>query len=121
MPITLQKIRARKKMRERALEKALERIRKQLLDMGALKIVLFGSYARNQVTSWSDLDILAVMPSTKTGKEWMSVIYSEVERSIGCDIIAYTNEELENAIPLSRFLRHALETGRVIYEKGSEG
>ena len=78
MPITLQKIRARKKRRERALEKALDRIRKQLLDMGALKIVLFGSYARNQVTSWSDLDILAVMPSTKTGKEWMSVIYSEV-------------------------------------------
>jgi len=119
MSITLQEIRARKEMRRRALEENLEEIKRQLQDMGALKIVLFGSYAHGNIRSWSDLDIICVMPSTRTGKEWMKKIYGEIDRSVACDILAYTNDELREHIPMSRFLRHALETGRVIYERGS--
>ena len=117
MAITLEKIRARKEKRRRALEENLEKIKKQLQDMGALRIVLFGSYAHGNVRSWSDLDIISVMPSTRTGKEWMRKIYDEIDRDVACDILAYTSDELEKAIPVSRFLRHALKTGRVIYEK----
>ena len=119
MSITLEKIRARKKMRERELGKAWEKISKQLEDRGALRICIFGSYANDHVRRWSDLDIIAIMPSSKTGKEWMSKIYNEVDRDVDCDILAYTNEELEKTIPVSRFLRHALKTGRLIYERGS--
>ena len=47
----------------------------------------------------------------------MGKIYAEVDRDVDCDFLAYTSEELEENIPVSRFLRHALKTGRVIYEK----
>lgn len=103
-------------MRRRSIEENLERIKKQLRDMGALRIILFGSYAQERICSWSDLDIICIMPSTKTGKEWMSKIYDEINRDIDCDILAYTREDLDRTIPVSRFLRHALSTGRVIYE-----
>ena len=117
MEITLEKIRARKEKRRKAIARNLEKIERQLVGMGVLRIVLFGSYASGNTRSWSDLDIIAVMPSTRTGKEWMKKIYDEVDRDVACDILAYTNEELQNTIPVSRFLRHALKTGRVIYER----
>ena len=69
MTITLQKIRAKKEMRERALEKELKKIRKELIGMDALKIILFGSYAHGDITSRSDLDIICVMPPMRTGRE----------------------------------------------------
>lgn len=119
--LTLQKIRSRKEIQKRALQRDLEKIRRQLEDMGALKIILFGSYAQGHIRSWSDLDLISVMPSTRTSKEWMRKIYDEVEREVSCDILAYTSEELERTIPISRFLRQALKTGKVIYERGSQG
>ena len=120
MAITLEKIRAKKEKRKRALQKDLEKIQNQLEEMGALKIILFGSYAQGHVRSSSDLDIISIMPSTRSGKEWMRKIYEEVEREVSCDILAYTKEELESAVPVSRFLRHAIKTGEVIYEKRPE-
>jgi predicted nucleotidyltransferase len=118
MRLTLQKIRARKERRRRALEKGLVKLKKQLQAMGALKLILFGSFAQGHVRSWSDLDLLTVMPPTRSGREWMKKIYEEVDREVDCDILAYTSEELERAIPVSRFIRHALKTGKVIYERG---
>jgi predicted nucleotidyltransferase len=117
MTITLQEIREKKEMRRRNLEKELEKIKKELIDMNALKIILFGSYSRENITSRSDLDLICVMPPTRTGREWMEKIYDEIDREVDCDIIAYTSDELERVIPVSRFFRHALKTGRLIYEK----
>ena len=119
MAITLQKIRAKKEIRRKALEKELKKIREKLIDMDAIKIILFGSYTRGDITSRSDLDIICVMPPTRTGREWMEKIYDEIDREVDCDIIAYTEDEIKRAIPLSRFLRDALKTGSVIYEKRS--
>jgi predicted nucleotidyltransferase len=121
MSQTLQSLRARKENRRRLLEKELEKIVEHLRAMGALKIIIFGSYAQGHVRSSSDLDILAVMPSTMKGKDWMSRIYEETDREADSDILAFTPQELEEAISVSRFLRHVMETGRVIYENGSQG
>ena len=121
MTVTLKQLRQRKVDRSREIERNLDNIRRQLEAMGALKIILFGSHARGRTKSGSDLDIICVMPSARAGKEWMGRIYSEIERSVDCDILAYTPEELETNIPVSRFLRHALENGRVVYERGHAG
>jgi len=121
MALTLQKIRDQKEMRRKELDSELEKITRQLIDMGAIKIILFGSYAQGDIRSWSDLDIIAIMPSKRTGREWMAKIYGEIDREVDCDILAYTGEELENTIPVSRFLRHALSAGRLIYEGRSQG
>jgi predicted nucleotidyltransferase len=119
MQLTLRDIRAKKDTRKTALEKELAKVKRLLIRMGALKIILFGSYAQGKVSSDSDLDIIAVMPSNRTGKEWMRIIYDDADREVDCDILAYTEEELEKSIPVSGFIRHALATGRVIYEKRS--
>jgi len=101
MAITLQKIRERKEKRRKALERNLGKIKEQLQEMGALRIIVFGSYASGNTGSWSDLDIISVMPSTKTGREWMKKIYDEVDRDVDCDILAYTSDELEETIDSS--------------------
>ena len=89
------------------------------MNWGAQKIILFGSFSEGHIRSWSDLDVICIMPSIRTGKEWMKKIYDEIDREVDCDILAYTKEELEKTIPVSRFLRHSIITGKVIYEKGS--
>jgi predicted nucleotidyltransferase len=115
--VTLRELRARKTKRRCDLERALRSVSRQLRDMGALKIVLFGSFAQGRVRSDSDLDLISIMPQTRTGKQWMKKIYEEIEREVDCDILAYTPQELEKMLPVSRFLRHALKTGKVIYEE----
>jgi uncharacterized protein len=121
MPITLAEIRARKELRREELSRALEKIREQLAGLGALRVVVFGSFARGEVISTSDLDILAVMPPAKSGKEWLRILSETIDREVSIDILAFTEKELEKALPVSSFLRYALETGKVIYEKKSEG
>jgi hypothetical protein len=52
-----------------------------------------------------------------TGKQWMGKIYEEIDRQVDSDILAFTEEELAVALPVSRFLRHILDTGKVIFER----
>ena len=119
MPITLAEIRTRKEFRRKELSAALEKTKEQLAGLGALRVVVFGSFASGQVISTSDLDILAVMPLSKTGKEWLRIISETIDREVSLDILAFTEDELEKALPVSSFLRRVLETGKVIYEKKS--
>ncbi len=108
----------RKKMeREKRLEASMESITKQLAALGALKVILFGSLATGTVDVYSDLDLLVVMPSAKTGKEWMGIVYGNVERDVDADIIVYNQEEFRERLPSSSFLRHILDHGSVVYEK----
>ncbi len=108
----------RKKMeREKRLEASMESITEQLAALGALKVILFGSLATGTVDVYSDLDLLVIMPSTKTGKEWMKIVYGNVERGVAADIIVYNQEELRERLPSSSFLRHIMNCGRVVYER----
>lgn len=103
--------------RRETLERNCALIVEQLKALGALKVILFGSLARGEVGLWSDLDLIAVMPSSLSSKAWMRKVHAEVERGIACDIVVYNEKELEETVPISSFLRHALKEGRVIYEK----
>ena len=113
----LKEIIQKKIERENLLMSAMESIKMQLAEMGALKIILFGSLAEGNVDIHSDLDLLVIMPSEKSGKEWMDIIYDKVKRGVAADIIAYNKDEIEEKLPSSSFLRQALNSGRVIYEK----
>jgi len=114
---TLAQIQARQAQRRQDLERALPAIVEQLKELGALQVILFGSLARGHVTRWSDLDLIAIMPPSRSSREWQQEIYTRVERHIASDILAYTEEDLATTLPVSRFLRHALQEGKVIYEK----
>lgn len=118
MAITLEKLQTQRAVRKKQLEQALEKIVQNLKDMGALKIIVFGSYVSGVIRRWSDLDILVVMPPTKSGKEWFREIYDKVDVDVAADILPFTEEELETKIEISSFIRYAIKTGRIIYEKG---
>jgi predicted nucleotidyltransferase len=47
----------------------MESITRQLIELGAVKIILFGSLAEGNVDVYSDLDLFVIMPSTKSGDE----------------------------------------------------
>jgi predicted nucleotidyltransferase len=48
----------RRAKRQVLLERELERIVRVLRQVGAQRIVLFGSAARDDVSAWSDLDLI---------------------------------------------------------------
>lgn len=119
MSLSLEELRAQKEKRKEQLFQGLKEIVQQIKEMGAIRIILFGSFAGGKVGRWSDLDLLVIMPPTRSGKEWMKEIYENVERPVDCDILAHTEEELNKHIPISRFLRYVLKTGKVVYETRS--
>ncbi len=116
--ITYEKLQTQRAIRRKQLEYALEEIIRKLKEMGALEIIVFGSYVSDTIRRWSDLDVLAVMPSTKSGKEWLKEIYDKVDVGVAADILPFTEEELKIKTETSSFVRYALKTGRVVYEKG---
>ncbi len=113
----VQEILLRKRARELKLKSSLAHITEQLRDLGALKIVLFGSLARGHVDTDSDLDLLVIMPANVSGKEWTGIVYDKVERGIVSDIIVYSQDEFESRLPESSFLQDIMASGRVVYEK----
>ena len=116
---SLSQILERKEQRRRRLEQNLPHVVEQLRALGALKLILFGSFARGDIGRSSDLDIIAVMPASLSSHDWTRKIYAEVDRGTGCDILAYSEADWQEMLPQSRFLRHALKEGKVLYETAS--
>lgn len=112
----LWKIMRKKADRKAKLREALDAIAGQLIGLGALKIIVFGSFAKDKVDVNSDLDLFVVMPSSKTGKEWMDIIYDAVDRKAASDIIVYNEDEYRERLPKSAFLQD-ITRGKIIYEK----
>jgi predicted nucleotidyltransferase len=118
VPLTPGKLKARKAARKRKLEKSLEDLVSQLKALGALRIIAFGSYATGTIRSWSDLDVIVVMPSARSGKEWFRVVHDSIDVAAPADVLPFTEEELKSKLKTSSFIRHAMRTGKVVYEKG---
>ncbi|HNR30688.1 MAG TPA: nucleotidyltransferase domain-containing protein [Candidatus Hydrogenedentes bacterium] len=83
------------------------------------RIILFGSYARGNPTEDSDVDLLVVLPFE--GKSfWQSLdILNRADPAFSADIIARepddTRRRYEQGDPL---IRDALDSGRLLYERG---
>lgn len=114
--MNLKQILQKKNERKVRLQESLDLIVNQLKGFGALEIILFGSFAKGDVDVNTDLDLLVIMPSTKTGKEWMERIYEKIERKVASDIVVYNQKEFQEMLPTSSFLPN-IAKGRVVYEK----
>jgi predicted nucleotidyltransferase len=112
----VQEIIERKKIRKKELEAALESIKHQLIRLGAIKIILFGSLNIDDIDIYSDLDLFVIMPSVKTGKKWMDVIYQNIVREIASDIIVYNETEFKENLVDNSFVNEIINTGTIIYE-----
>lgn len=105
-------------LRKKQLDLSLAKIVERLKQMGAIKIIAFGSYISGNIRRWSDLDLLVVMPPVKSGREWFGEIYEKVDPEVAADILPFTEEEYRRQQETSSFVRHAIRTGKVVYEKG---
>jgi Uncharacterized conserved protein related to C-terminal domain of eukaryotic chaperone, SACSIN len=107
----------RREERKAKLQASLDSIANQLKDCGALKIIHFGPLARGEVDVKSDLDLLAIMPSSKSGGEWTNFIYDNAEGKIDSKIIVYNEKEFEEELETNPFLENVVGSGRMVYEK----
>jgi predicted nucleotidyltransferase len=113
----LEEILQRKREREKKLKSSLTSVTRQLRDLGALKIILFGSLVEEDVDVFSDLDLLVIMPPERSGNEWTRSVYENIDLGIASDIIIYNQKELQENLAKSSFLRGILDSGRIVYEK----
>jgi len=115
--VNIASIKESKEERRKQLKKALNHILRQLKEMGVLKVILFGSFNEDDVDIYSDIDLLVIMPNSKTTKKWVNIIYTKIERNIASDLIIYNEKDFEEMQPKSSFLNHIKETGKILYEK----
>lgn len=114
----IREILRKKEERKIKLQRSLDSIVGRLKEMGAHKIILFGSLVSGDVDVNSDLDLFALMPSTKTGKEWTDIIYSTIEKKVASHIVVFNQDEFKKELPISCLLENILK-GKVLYEKAA--
>ena len=100
-----------------ALDDALDRVLDHLTKMPEVeKVILFGSYAAGRRDLFTDLDVLVVMDTEQDFLDRTADLYRQIQVDVDMDLLVYTPEELQRQ-QQSGFVRHALATGQVIYEK----
>lgn len=101
--------------------KNLEEIKKMLSPIfkkyKIKRAIVFGSYAKGEESSRSDLDLVLIQDTDKRFFDRYEGIYSEILNKIGgeLDLLIYTPNELEK-IAHRKFIRHIIKEGKVIYE-----
>ncbi len=102
------------------LESELPRIVEELKRLGATLVVLFGSYAQGRRDLFTDLDILAVMPSDLPFIERLTEVRRRVSPLVDTDLIVYTPAEFEE-MKGRPFVKHALASGKVLHAAACPG
>ena len=101
----------------RKLEKALEKITNRLSAMPQIsKVILIGSYAAGRKDLFTDLDLIVIMDTDQDFVQRTADLYQKLEVDVDLDLLVYTPHEFEN-MRKAGFISHALESGKVIYEK----
>ena len=85
--------------------------------MGAKKVILFGSSAKENAGIFSDLDLLIIMESKLGFLKRTAEAYRRLRPEVGADILVYTPDELERMLKNNNaFIRQAFREGQVLYE-----
>lgn len=80
--------------------------------------IVFGSFARGDVSPRSDIDLILIQQTQQRFWERYTGVLEELGRCIperAFDVLIYTPEELDR-ISHRAFIRSALREGKVIYE-----
>lgn len=113
MTIDLARLRAR---HVALLESELPRLVEALKGLGARLIVLFGSYAQGRRDLFTDLDLLVVMDSDEPFIQRLGTVRRALQSKVDIDLFVYNPSEFEE-MKNRPFVRHALKTGKVLYER----
>lgn len=112
-------IMSRGEERKKELREALELTIALLPDMEVEKAILIGSLATDDVHSYSDIDLIIIKETDEPFLKRFDEFYAKFPIGVGMDIFVYTPEEFEEMKGSRAFLRHALKTGKVVYERGT--
>ena len=101
----------------KALERDLETLVKQLRGMPEVhKVILFGSFAKGRRDLFTDLDLIVVMESQDDFVIRCAELAGRLNVGVALDLLVYTPGEWEK-IQQRAFFRHALQSGKVLYER----
>jgi len=105
------------KKRKEGLERELDRLVPEIIKLGAQKIILFGSLSSNEIHKTSDIDLIIVQNTKKRFLDRLDEFYNYLKPKVALDIFVYTPEEFNEMKDKNLFIKHALNKGRIIYEK----
>jgi len=97
----------------RAVDEELGRIADRLRELGATRVVLLGSRALGTSHRYSDVDLIAGMPSPPPGTfpQRLKAVYEAVAPHVDADILVYTPSEVQRLTASGGMLAQALATG----------
>lgn len=81
------------------------------------RIIFFGSMARGDSDSSSDLDLIVVYETDKRFLDRLEELYESWKIPRAVDILAYTPAEYEEMLLQNSFLQRVVSEGQVIYEE----
>lgn len=100
----------------------IDEIRKRISEVldrnNVQKCILFGSYARNDASRRSDVDLLLIKSTSDRFLDRTRDLQYELSRllpGVDVDVICYTPEEVER-MQSRKFIQSVLTEGKVIYE-----
>lgn len=112
----IQKVRVLKEKHLKELEKELSRVVSELINIGAIKIIQFGSSVRGELSLTSDIDLILIINTEHDFIERSALIYQKIKPK-EVDIFIYTPIEFECMRKENLFIQHVLKEGRIIYER----
>ena len=81
------------------------------------RIIVFGSHARGQPDSFSDVDLLIVMPFEGSPLQQAARIITRLNPPMAVDLIVRTPEQVVERLSMQDgFMREIWERGKVAYE-----
>ncbi len=110
-----EQLRCRRERHIAELEAEAPRLAQAAAEMGAQRVVLFGSAARGEAGLASDLDLLIVWDTPLDFLERTVEVYRRLQPRVALDLLVYTPAEMEHMAERP-FVRQALEEGMVLYE-----
>lgn len=99
------------------LEAETQHLVEQLKAMGAVRVILFGSLARGQISLFSDIDLLVLFDQERSARDLTRWVYQNIEAREAVDILAYNRKAFQR-VRERPFFRRILLEGKVLY--GSE-
>lgn len=99
----------------------LNRIIRALEAYGAEKGILFGSWARGDADRYSDIDLIVIKQTDRRFLDRLLDIINIIQPDFALDVLVYTPEEIDRMMAEENpFLTHAVQEGKVIYERPRE-
>lgn len=98
-----------------------EMIRRIVDEFHPERIILFGSYAKGNPTSDSDLDIMVVLPvQGSTRRKANEIDLALADRTVPLDVIVVTPEQYQRQRKIvGSIVCEALREGKVVYESAA--